>query len=159
MYYQSSYKLCHQTYQLEKNIYSYLKYCPLTSWAFQSQCRLVTLEKIIIIWSRNSNLQISQTFLHRISSDSVSQSKGVGDLTHLKLELMLSALTTLPCCQHDNMLTLLLVGFSLKHILEKKIGTSLVEANSTPSASNQTMINKEPNPSTSVTDNEVYTAH
>lgn len=41
-----------------------------------------------------------------------------------------------------------------KHVLEKKIGTSLGEANSTPSGSNQTTTNEEPNPSTSVTDNE-----
>ena len=64
---------------------------------------------------------------------------------------------TLLCCQCDCMLTLLLVGFSLKHILEKKIGTSLVEANSATSGSNQTTTNEEPNPSTSVTDNEVNT--
>jgi len=60
-------------------------------------------------------------------------------------------------CQCDCMLTLLLLGFCLKHILEKKIGTSLAEANSTPSGSNQTTTNEEPNPSTSVTDNEVNT--
>ena len=49
------------------------------------------------------------------------------------------------------------IGFSLKHVLEKKIGTSLAEANSTPSGSNQTTANEEPNPSTSVADNEVNT--
>lgn len=53
----------------------------------------------------------------------------------------------------------LLVGFSLKHVLEKKIGTSLGEPNSTPSGSSQTTTNEEPNPSTSVADNEVNTAH
>jgi len=45
-----------------------------------------------------------------------------------------------------------------KHILEQKIGTSLAEANSTPSGSNQTTTNEEPNPSTSVTDNEENTS-
>lgn len=57
------------------------------------------------------------------------------------------------------MLTLLVVGFSLKHVLEKKIGTSLAEANSTPSGSNQTTTNEEAIASTSATDPEVYTAH
>ena len=51
----------------------------------------------------------------------------------------------------------LLVGFSLKHVLEKKMGTSLAEANSTPSGSSQATTNEEPNPSTSEADNEVNT--
>ena len=67
------------------------------------------------------------------------------------------ALTMLLC--YNLFIIPLLVGFSVKHVLEKKIGTSLGEASSTPSGSNQTTTNEEPNPSTAVTDNEVNTAH